>query len=305
MRLASLVTELEAKKKAAAEAARRKEEEQKKLHPLRNGVKQVGVADWESVDDQYDATEDMGGEFDVGGAMKDGRKKLKKGQLKEALKHGLEQKLRQVETNLGDEGGSGRKKVSGWKSFIFGSSSSSSSRKNDKGKKGKKNLPDPNPNNTTPTLRRVQKDEAIKASGFKGKKGRGKGPAPDVPMAPSHIKPPSMPPPASALLTAAGAIAPLAPKGILPPKGPPPKAMKSTVEEKFIRAVWNMEDPPVAPSHIRPPGGGQEDNSWLTKMRQRYGKMSRYLRIKYEIIMSIGKVRVCEERSDELKSRVY
>ena len=109
-----------------------------------------------------------------------------------------------------------------------------------------------------------------------------------VPVAPSHIKAPSMPPPASALLTAAGAIAPIAPKGVLPPKGPPPKAIKSTVEEKFIKAVWNMEDPPDAPSHIKPPISVAEE-TWLDRMKRRYETMSAAARLKYEIIMSIGK----------------
>ena len=189
---------------------------------------------------------------------------------------------------MGDEAGKGRKKVSAWKSFIFSFGGGGDGNGKPK-EKAKKNLPDPNPNHTAPTLRRVQKKEALLASGFKGKKGKKGGFPEHVPLAPSHIKPPSMPPPAAALLTAAGAIAPLAPKGVLPPKGPPPKAMKATVEERFIRAVWNMDDPPVAPSHIKPPGAVEED-TWLTRLSEKYGKMSAYLRLKYEIVMSIGKM---------------
>ena len=207
------------------------------------------------------------------------------------ISHAVKQGIRQIEADIGDEAGTGRKKVSAWKSFIFGFGGVGGKAKAAGGAKGKrpKDLPDPNAKNTTPTLRRVQKKEALLASGFKGKKGKKGGLPEHVPMAPSHIKPPSMPPPASALLTAAGAIAPLAPKGVLPPEGPPPKAMKATVEERFIRAVWNMDDPPIAPSHIKPPGAVEED-SWLTRMRERYGKMSAYLRLKYEIVMSIGKM---------------
>ena len=106
-------------------------------------------------------------------------------------------------------------------------------------------------------------------------------------MAPSHIKAPAMPPPASVLLTAAGAI-PTAPVGVRPPKGPPPKGLKSTVEDKFIKAVWNIDDIPVAPSHIRAPGGKQRKESkfnvWLTKARNNLENMSDYARRKYEIL---------------------
>ena len=278
----SEIADNEAKKAAVAEAKRREEEEQKRLHPLRlGGKKQAGVADWEGVEDQYDATEDMGGEFDVAGAMNASKKKTKK-ELKESLAHMMQQKTRQIEANVfGEDESPMKKKVSGWKSFIFGFGSRGGEDKTLK--RTKKALPSPG---TPDTLRKKQKNEAIKASGFKGKKGK-RGAAPDVPLAPSHIKAPSMPPPASALLTAAGAIVPVAPKGIAPPKGPPPKAMKSTVEEKFIRAVWNMEDPPDAPSHIRPPEVHVE--TWYERMKKNYKTYSAALRLKYEIIMSLGK----------------
>lgn len=277
----SEIAENEAKKAAAAEAKRLAEEQEKLLHPLRlGGKKQAGVADWEGVEDQYDATEDMGGEFDVKRAMKDSKKKTKK-ELKDSLAHMMQQKTRQMEANVfGDDGSPVKTKVSSWKSFIFGG-------KKEKGKALNRTRAMPVSTPGTPgTLRKRQKDEAIKASGFKGKEGK-KGAAPDVPMAPSHIKAPSMPPPASAMLTAAGAIVPMAPKGIKAPKGPPPKAMKSTVEEKFIRAVWNMEDPPDAPVHIRAPG--TYEDTWFERMKKKYDTYSASLRLKYEIIMSLGK----------------
>ena len=111
----------------------------------------------------------------------------------------------------------------------------------------------------------------------------------DAPMAPSHIKPPSVPPPASALMTAAGAIVPLAPTGIMAPKGPPPKASKSTVEERFIRAVWNLEEAPMAPSHIKAPNA-QDAVGWFDRVKRRVSDASEFVNIKYEIVMSIGKM---------------
>ena len=274
--------------------------------------KKKGMASWESGDDEYDATEDLGGEFDIDGAMKSKKRATAVGEF-------LDQKGRQLKADLlGVEQVKGKayfeqkelnkqlgkKKKSGWRSIIrwgggktqkgapigVRSTSTPEKKKDPRG-------------TTTPesALRKAQKDEAILASGFKSRKNN-KG---DVPIAPSHIKAPSMPPPASVLLTAAGAIPgadpansnksaiPMAPKGIRPPKGPPPKAMKSTVEEKFIKAVWNIDDIPLAPAHIRAPSQKKEESRfsmWLNNVRDKVEATGEFVRQKYEMIASIGKM---------------
>ena len=278
-----------------------KEEELKRLRGFEKGNKNkpkpanVGLADWEGADDHYDAKADLG-EFDAVSALKSTQKPIASYD-KNSLAHLVDQRKKEIESNVG------RKKVSGWLSLIgWGGGSASAASSSDKKKtratataESQEGPPDDDHNgalsSNPDTLRKLQKNEALKASGFDGKKKGGASTAANadshIPLAPSHVKAPSMPPPASVLRTAAGAIQ-FAPAGIMPPKGPPPKSSKSTVEEKYIKAVWNMDDVPMAPSHIKPPP--LAENSWLLALKKRYGSMSQSLQQKYEIIMSIGKM---------------
>ena len=296
------LAEIAERKRLEAEKAAKLIHDHEKAHPIRSGAKKsAGLADWETADDQYDAEEDMGGKFDVGSAMKErdakNRAKLMHGD-KATLSHLIGQERKVIEADLlgkdsNDGTQVGRNVVSGWKSYIPSNPFPTATT-------GKAKIAPPSPAPKTPppktnkdhgpstsaqdTLRKKQKANALKASGFKAKRPG------SVPDAPSHIKAPSMPPPASALMTAAGAIVPLAPKGIMAPKGPPPKASKSTVEERFIRAVWNLEDAaPTAPSHIRAPGSIRELGAW-DKIKKRVVDTKDYVKIKYEIVASIGKM---------------
>ena len=311
------IAEIEEAKRKAKEAADRIAGEEERASPIKSGLKKsAGVADWETADDQYDATEDMGGEFDVTAAMKErdaaNRNKLLHGD-RSTFSHMLEQEKKVAAAVVKGDDGTGEKPVgravvSGWRSRImnpFGKKETTG-----KAKIAPAKIAPPSPDPKTPgkdrgtsapsasdTLRKKQKAEALSASASNSKGKAGKGDS-SVPLAPSHILAPQMPPPASALLTAAGAIVPLAPKGIAAPKGPPPKAAKSTVEERFIRAVWNLDDEgegPAAPGpHVRAIGGGDggsnRPESFFDRVKKHVGSSAEFVRIKYGIVMSIGKM---------------
>ena len=175
------ITRLVTNLQAAAEAKRKLEEEQEKLNPTRVKKKLAGTADWEGPEDQYDATNDMGGEFDLHEAMKDGRRNTKRTDLRRSLTYRMQQKGKQIEADVfGDEERPQIiKKLSTWKSFIYGFAHRNSKGQEADGTQAKElkrtnklQQLNPNSSNTPVALRKIQKAEALEASKFMGKKGR-------------------------------------------------------------------------------------------------------------------------------------
>ena len=88
----NFVIEEEKKRLDKIEQEKKATKDDEKEHKKVVKRKKKGMASWESGDDEYDATEDLGGEFDLNGAMKS--KKRASGVAK------LEQKGRQLKADL-------------------------------------------------------------------------------------------------------------------------------------------------------------------------------------------------------------